>query len=72
MVNAILDLRENILRSLATIPCSEEELYERDFLKTTSIYGIDKQLQWLENNDKIYLKNGKWHVFTRVKNKLAP
>ncbi|MEG0529284.1 MAG: hypothetical protein RR578_03010 [Bacilli bacterium] len=45
-----------ILKSLLIIPCTEEELCKRDFLKNYSLYGIGMALQRLENLGAIYYK----------------
>ena len=50
------DLQDLILLSLLVIPCSEEELKKRDFLKNISEYGIDLCLNFLEKNNAIYYK----------------
>jgi len=46
----IKELRNNIAASLFMIPCTEEELLERDFLKNRSLYGVQGMIQWLETD----------------------
>lgn len=52
----IKQLREHIAVSLFIKPCTEEELNKREFLKTTSSYGVGMQLQYLDSLDATYYK----------------
>jgi hypothetical protein len=52
----IIEQRNDIAASLFLLPCKEEELFERDFLKNTSQYGIQLHIRRLEQLDALYYK----------------
>ena len=52
----------NIAASLYIKPCTEKELSNRDFLKNTSFYGIQRMVHRLENLDAIYYRKDIIHV----------
>ncbi len=54
MANPIADLRNDIAASLYIAPCTLKELMSREFLKTTSLYGVESSIQVLENKEAIY------------------
>lgn len=53
MANPIAELRNDIAASLYMAPCTKE-LLTREFLKTTSLYGVESQIQSLENKGAVY------------------
>ena len=56
------ELKEMIACSLYLCPCTEVELSKRDFLKTTSFYGIQRITMLLEK-DAIYYKGDTLHIY---------
>lgn len=54
MANPIAELRNDIAASLYMAPCTIKELLTREFLKTTSSYGVESQIQSLENKGAVY------------------
>lgn len=60
--NKIKELRELIAVSLFLCPCTEQELRQREFLKTTSSYGIGMQLQRLDCLDATFYKGEVIHI----------
>ena len=58
----IKELRERIAVSLFLGPCTEEELGNREFLKTISIYGIGRMLQRLDHLGATYYKGDVIHI----------
>lgn len=69
-MESVTELMDMICASLLSKPCTEEELFNRDFLKNRSRYGISKLLQMLETSSKIYYKGDVLHVYKAVKEKL--
>jgi len=61
-MNEIKQFRNDIAASLFMLPCTEKELYERDFCKTKSNYGIGMQLQQLDNLGATYYKGKVIHI----------
>jgi|SRR5690606_34422704 len=62
MINKFQELRELIAVSLFLIPCTEEELQNRDFLKNVSPYGIGMQLQRLDYLNATFYKGDIIHI----------
>ena len=62
------ELERNIAVSLALIPCDYETLNKRDFLKSTSYYGVDFALKNLEQKGIIYYTSeGEIRVYAKHK-----
>ncbi len=57
----LIELRNDIAASLFLLPCKEEELFERDFLKNKSQYGIQLFIRRLEQLDALYYKGDVMH-----------
>lgn len=71
MSNPFKELRDNIAKSIDIIPCTFDELMTRDFLKTTSRWGVDMQIEKLEQLGAIYYKGDTMHVYKKwAKNNL--
>lgn len=62
MENPIKELREMIAVSLYLCPCTEKDLNNREFLKTTSAYGIGMQLQKLDALNATFYKDDIIHI----------
>lgn len=58
----LTELKHDIATSLFLCPCDEEELYERDFLKNKSNYGIDMLILMLECDDALFYRGNKMHI----------
>lgn len=58
----LIELRNDIAASLFLLPCAESELFERDFLKSKSNYGIQLFIRRLEQLGAIYYKGEIMHI----------
>lgn len=65
MSNPFQELRNNIAKSIDIIHCTFDELAERDFLKNTSCYGIDRMIMRLENIGAIYYRGEKMFIYKK-------
>jgi hypothetical protein len=61
-MNTILELKHNMAASLVTQPCTEEELFKRDFLKNYAIGNLQRLVMSLEK-DAIYYKGDTMYVY---------
>jgi hypothetical protein len=61
-MNEVLRLKLDIASSLFSLPCEEDELFERDFLKNKSRYGLQRVIQMLESDGALYYKNDVMHI----------
>lgn len=61
-MGSLKDLKNDIAASLYIKPATERELSDRDFLKTTSFYGVQRLVMWLEKEDAVYYKGDVIHV----------
>jgi hypothetical protein len=66
-ISHIIELKELIAASLWHTPCTEDELCKRDFLRTTSDFGISKLLQQMEKDGWIYYKSSDetYHTYAK-------
>ena len=64
-MSPITELKYNILASLYFKPATIEELLEREFLKTTSRYGVERMVHTLDMSGHIYYRgeNDKMFVY---------
>ena len=62
-MNRIKELKFEVANSLFRCPCTEEKLSERDFLKTTSFYGISRLIHMLEMDGAVYYKDNVVHIY---------
>lgn len=69
-MGSVTGLMDMICNSLLSKPCTEEELFNRDFLKSRSRYGISKILQMLEMDGKIYYKGDILHAYKETEKEL--
>ena len=58
----LIELRNDIAALLFLLPCKKEELFERDFLKNKSQYGIQLFIRRLEQLDALYYKGEVMHI----------
>lgn len=58
----LIELRNDIAASIFLLPCKEEELFQRDFLKNKSQYGIQLFIRRLEQLDALYYKGDVMHI----------
>lgn len=69
-MESITKWMDMVCASLLTKPCTEEELFNRDFIKNIADYWKHKILQWLETDSKIYYKGDVIHVYKKVEKEL--
>lgn len=69
-MSVIREKIDEICASLWMKPASSEQLKEREFLKTTSLYGIELLLQMAENKNLIYCKGEKYYCFKKTAKEL--
>ena len=60
-------LKQDIAVSLFYKSATIDELMERDFLKTTSRYGVDRMLHQLEKDDIVYYRWDKYHTYKKIR-----
>lgn len=66
----ITDLQEQICASLWLNPGTLEELDGRDFLQYTATEWVDRWLMQMENEGKIYERNGVYYCYKKEAQRL--
>ncbi len=65
-MSIIREIIDDICASLWMEEATAEELKQREFLKTTSLYGIEMFLQMAENKGLIYFKGEKAYCYKKT------
>lgn len=63
---AIIEKVMDIAASLHLSPATLDELKQRDFLKNTSGYGIERMLQIGENRKWIYCQHDRYYCYAKT------
>lgn len=64
-MNDIRDLKNLIILSLGVVPADINNLMKRDFLSNRSRYGIERLLQQLKKDGKIYMRRDKFYAYKK-------
>ena len=65
-VDPVQEIKERVAASIYILPCTLDDLLQRDFLKGYSEYSVDRILQMLENDKWVYQRGEVYHTYKKI------